>query len=142
MTRFEQNALWVILWQESPTIDAFCQSSSMDRRDASNWAAGLRRHGVPLKRMPRPGLVHPDSHTTSLQYEQLQELALKGKAYLETAIEKAAQPGPRRLTKAQREQAAAEAALLAIEDRERMERIAEHERNAAEIARRYRKVAC
>lgn len=52
-SRVEKICQFIRDWWASDTIDEACQRTGMDRRDASNLAAHLRRKGVPMKNMPR-----------------------------------------------------------------------------------------
>lgn len=81
-------------WQACQTIDDFCAATRMDRRDASNWAAGVRRRkrklGMDdyLKKMPRlprskqpmgeqPMVLRLRQHNGTRPYEDTEDVSPK-----------------------------------------------------------------
>lgn len=48
---FDAMQAFVLAWWQSDTIHDVCTKLKLERRDASNMAAELRRRGVPMKSM-------------------------------------------------------------------------------------------
>ena len=65
----------VRLWWTSPDLQAFCDQSGMDRREASNWACNMRRHNVELRAMPADNRNKSDERLLANDYTQLRLLA-------------------------------------------------------------------
>lgn len=42
---------FIAAWWQSESIHEVCSKTGMERRDASNLAAGLRKRGIPMKSM-------------------------------------------------------------------------------------------
>lgn len=68
---------FVTLWYESPTIDAVCAATGLDRRAVQNRRAGLVRRGVELDVLPgRPaGQPHANGAMTAEEYHELKRWA-------------------------------------------------------------------
>lgn len=73
---FEQAVTFVLTWQHARDIAEFCRVTGIDKRQASNDAANLRRHGVPLKPMPHKYRCFK-RHISRNQYRELADLARK-----------------------------------------------------------------
>lgn len=73
---YEQAITFVLTWQRSRDIAEFCRTTGIDRRQASNDAANLRRKGVPLKPMPHKWRCFKKQISRN-QYRELAELAMK-----------------------------------------------------------------
>jgi hypothetical protein len=75
-TKLEQTAAKVRLWFAAETVDDFCEASGMDKSDARNWSADMRRRGVFLKRMPNKPVRDPDAdHLSRSDTAYLRRLA-------------------------------------------------------------------
>lgn len=55
LSTFETMRAFVLAWWQSDSIHDVCTKMKLERRDASNMAAELRRRGVPMKSMK----IHP-----------------------------------------------------------------------------------
>jgi hypothetical protein len=73
--RLPEARKFVVEWQKADSIQDFCKIIGMDRRDASNIAASMRRHKVPLKSLKlRRGRPH-EQRITDQEYRELAEIA-------------------------------------------------------------------
>lgn len=48
---YEVVQAFIAAWWQSESIHEVCSRTGMERRDASNLAAGLRKRGIPMKSM-------------------------------------------------------------------------------------------
>lgn len=63
---------FVEVWQLARTPEEVCKKLAMDRRAISNYAANLRRRGIPLKKFPAN--KRNTTRSASLSKEQQQHL--------------------------------------------------------------------
>lgn len=80
---FESMRAFVLAWWQSDSIHDVCTKMKMERRDASNMAAELRRRGVPMKSMK----IHPCKYCKpkllASDYARLASLATELKEQVE-----------------------------------------------------------
>ena len=64
----------VVLWQQADSLASFCKITGMDKGNARNWAACMRRNEVSLKKFcsgPPRGYQRPKNRN----YKHLAEVA-------------------------------------------------------------------